>query len=198
VQTQVLTLVAVAEGLHRRLFDDGEKLVQGLSDNKIAKMRRAAREAALPLMTDPPFSDDDRDEFGRAIGQAFAHINEQTFRSRMEDLLADGRRTIPEIGAAFADWPGAVSMARNLLAHQPTLPDNVNSSEFLDLLIALSYSIAWVLRTNLLNQAGFDPPTLQEAYRDSSAYGHHLANTRTLLAGGPYAATPQLPLTTDD
>lgn len=28
--------------------------------------------------------------------------------------------------------------------------------------------------------------------------GHHLANTRTLLTDGPYAATPQLPLATEE
>jgi hypothetical protein len=80
------------------------------------------------------------------------------------------------------------------LRTSPRCPTLLIAADFLDLLIALSYSIAWVLRTNLLNQAGFDPQTLQQAFRDSSAYGHHLANTRTLLADSPYAATPQLPL----
>ena len=77
----------------------------------------------------------------------------------------------------------------------PTLPPSVTPEQFIDLLVALGYSIAWVLRTNLLNEAGFDPQTLQDAYRDSSSYGHHLANTRSLLNGGPYAAGPALPLT---
>ena len=193
IQTQLLALVAVAEGLHRRLFGTDKKRVPGLSNSKIEKMRRVARESALPLMTDPQFSDDDRAEFGNAISESFAHINEQTFRSRMEDLLADSRKSIPELGAAFSDWPNAVSMARNILAHQPALPDDVESGQFLDLLIALNYSMSWVLRTNLLHKAGFDPLTLQQAYRDSSAYGHHLANTRTLLANSRYAAPTQTP-----
>ena len=198
VHTQVLALVAITEGLHRRLFGEAKRRVKVLSNNKIEKMRRAARDAALPLMTDPPFTDDDRSEFDNAIREAFGHINDQTFRSRMADLMDDARRSIPEIGAAFADWPAAVSTARNLLAHQPPLEGNTSTDEFLDLLIALSYSIAWVLRTNLLNKAGFDPQTLQEAYRYSSAYGHHLANTRTLLVSGPYAARPELPLAIED
>jgi hypothetical protein len=187
VQTHVLALAAIAEGLHRRLFGEAKRRVKGLSNNKIGKMRRAARDAALPLLTDPPFTDDDRSEFDNAIRDAFGHINDQTFRSRMADLLDDARRSIPEIGSAFADWPDAVSTARDLLAHQPPMDGETSTGEFRDLLIALSYSIAWVLRTNLLNKAGFDAQTLQEAYRYSSAYGHHLANTRTLLATGPYA-----------
>jgi hypothetical protein len=188
IQTHVLTLGSVAEGIHRRLFGKGKNRVDRLSNNKIDKMRRAARDAGLALMTGSEFTDDHRTEFGKSISEAFGHINDQTFRSRMDDLLTDARRSIPSLGAGFTDWPDAVSTARNILAHQPSLPDNVDDDQFLDLLIALSYSIAWVLRTNLLNKANFGSDAMQEGYRDSSAYGHHLANTRTLLADGPWAA----------
>ncbi len=188
VQAQVLTLCSIAEGLHRRLFASGGKRVKALSDRKIAKIRRSVREAALGELDGTDFAEEDRDEFCRAITEAFAHINEQTFRSRMSDLLLDAQRTIPSLGAGFADWPGALSSARNRLAHQPSAPDSASDKQFLDLLVALSYSIAWVLRTNLLNKAGFDVATMREAYGDSSRYGHHLANTRMLLAGGPWAA----------
>lgn len=187
IQTQVLTLVSVAEGLHRRLFVEKGKRVKGLSGSKIKVMRRLARDAALTKMQGSDFTEEDRAEFRRAITEAFGHINEQTFRSRMDDLIADARRSIPSLGAGFADWPDAVATARNLMAHQPSLPNDVEDDQFLDLLIALSYSIAWVLRTNLLNKAGFDAPTMQKGYGDSSSYGHHLANTRTLLAGGPWS-----------
>ncbi|QLL08997.1 HEPN domain-containing protein [Mycobacterium vicinigordonae] len=190
IQTHVLTLGSVAEGLHRRLFGEDEKRVKGLSSKKIEKMRSLAREAALTKMTQPEFTDEDRAEFGKAINEGFSHINEQTFRSRMNDLLTDAQRSIPSLGRGFADWPDAVSTARNILAHQPSLPKNIDDEQFLDLLIALSYSITWVLRTNMLNKAGFDSPTMQEGYRYSSSYGHHLANTRTLLAGSPWAAAP--------
>jgi len=190
IQTHVLTLGSVAEGLHRRLFGEREKRVEGLSNSRLNKMRRLAHEAALTKMTGPEFTDKDRAEFGNAINEAFSHINEQTFRSRMNDLLTDARRSIPNLGAGFADWPDAVSTARNLMAHQPSLPDDVDDDQFLNLLIALSYSIAWVLRTNMLNKAGFDAPTMQEGYRYSSSYGHHLANTRRLLAGSPWSADP--------
>ena len=187
IQTHVLTLVSVAEGLHRRLFGEHEKRVEGLSNSRLNKMRRLAREAALTKMTEPEFTDEDRAEFGKAINEAFSHINEQTFRSRMNDLLIDAQRSIPSLGAGFADWPDAVSTARNLMAHQPSLPNNVDDDQFLNLLIALSYSIAWVLRTNMLNRAGLDALTMQQGYDDSSSYGHHLVNTRMLLVGGPWA-----------
>ena len=190
IQTQVLAQVAVAEGLHRRLFGDSKRRVPGLSNGKIKAMRHAFRDAAMRLMPEPAFTDADRSEFGTAVREAFAHINDQPFRSRMADLLADARASIPSLGSDFHDWVSVVTMARNLLAHQPGLKDRVETEEFLDLLIALSYSIEWVLRTNLLNRAGFDAQLMRDGYRDSSAYGHHLANVRNLLAGGPYAAVP--------
>jgi hypothetical protein len=77
--------------------------------------------------------------------------------------------------------------ARNTLAHEGTGTDG--DLAFLDLLIALSYSIAWVLRTVLLKQAGFDPPYPSGGQRRSPRYNHDITNTRYLLAGSPYAAT---------
>ena len=78
--------------------------------------------------------------------------------------------------------------ARNTLAHRGPQPHSETIDQFYDLLIARTDSIAWVLRTVLLLEAGLDAKTLREAYKESSAYNHHVANTRNLLAGGPYAA----------
>jgi hypothetical protein len=136
IEAQVLTLAAVAEGLHRKLFDDSER----------------------------------------------------TFRSRMDDLIEDAQGSVPGIAVNFSDWPAAVKDARNTLAHEGTGPGDP-SGQFVDLLIALGYSVPWVLRTVLLKQAGFDAPSLQAGYADSSRYNHHITNTRYLLAGSPYAAS---------
>jgi lipopolysaccharide biosynthesis regulator YciM len=115
-------------------------------------------------------------------------INEQTFRTRMTDLANGAQEALSNIVSGFVDWPRAVHEARNILAHQGTQRHDETIDQFYDLVIALSYSVAWVLRTVLLLEAGFDAATLQRAYRDSSRYNHHLANVRSLLAGSPYAA----------
>ena len=145
-------------------------------DDRVREIDRSGRE----LLTEA-----DLEEFKQALNDAFAFVNEPTFRSRMTDLIEDAQSSIPNIAVNFSDWPAAVKDARNKLAHEGTGPGG--DSEFVDLLIALSYSIHWVLRTVLLKQAGFDPPTLQAAYRDSSRYNHHITNTRYMLAGSPYA-----------
>jgi len=194
IQTEVLTLAAVAEGLHRRIFD-GRKCVPAISTEDLAETRRAARGAALACLRDldrsdrNPFTADDLAEFKRAMNDSFAFMNELTFRTRMAEIASTAKAAIPDIVTAFADWPKAVKDARNILAHQRALPYSESIDQFYDLLIALTYSIAWVLRTVLLVEAGIDAPTLQAAYRQWSQYTHHLANTRSLLAGSRYAAS---------
>ena len=192
IEAQVLTLAAVAEGLHRKLFDE-QKRVPALEPSDVKKARRAARQAALERVREidrsgrEPLAGADLQEFEEALNDAFAFINEPTFRGRMTDLIEDAQGSIPNIAVNFGDWPAAVKDARNTLAHEGT--GTGDDLQFVDLLIALSYSIAWVLRTVLLKHAGFGPPTLQAAYADSSRYNHHITNTGYLLAGSPYAAS---------
>lgn len=193
IQTAVLTLSAVAEGLHRRLFDE-KKRVPALSRGDLVQARRAARAAAVNRVGEldrsdrEPLKPADISEFKNAMNDAFGFINEQTFRTRMTDLANRAQEALPNIVSAFGDWPRAVHEARNLLAHQGTQRHNETTDQFYDLVIALSYSLGWVLRTVLLVEAGFDAVTLQCAYQDSSRYNHHLANVRNLLAGTPYGA----------
>lgn len=157
--------------------------------------RRAARKAALEKVRQidrtgrEPLSPADLTEFGQAMNDSFSFINKPTYRSRMADFVAEAQSIIPGIVGAFNDWPAAVKDIRNILAHQGTEPHSETLDQFHDVLIALSYSIPWVLRTVLLARAGFDPATLREAYELSSQYNLHLANTRNLLIGGPYAQT---------
>lgn len=194
IQTEVLTLAAVAEGLHRRLFDK-KKRVPALSKSDVKRAKEVARKAAIERLQGldrgqrQPLTEADLDEFKDAMEQAFSFLNEVTFSTRMADLVGMAQSAIPDIVGEFADWPDAVKYARNILAHQGTQPPGETLDQFHDLLIALGYSIAWVLRTVLLVKAGFDGATLQPAYDDYSRYTHHIANVRNLLAGSSYAAT---------
>jgi hypothetical protein len=190
IQTQVLALAAVAEGLHHRLFPDAAraKRVPAVSREKCRQARKAAQDAAVGALVGDRFTDNDRDEFGQAVKDALSHLNSRALRSRMSDLIAVAEQAAPGITASFRDWPDAVVYARNILAHKGT--QSLDEFEaFLELLIALKYSLRWVLRTVLLDHAGIDAPTIQAGYNDSSAYRHHLANVRHhLLASGRHAA----------
>ncbi|WP_079261814.1 HEPN domain-containing protein [Mycobacteroides abscessus] len=194
IQTEVLALAAIAEGLHQRIYD-ADSRIPALSRSDMQQARRAARKAALEKVRQidrtgrEPLSPADLTEFGQAMNDSFSFINKPTYRSRMADFVAEAQSIIPGIVGAFNDWPAAVKDIRNILAHQGTELHSETLDQFHDVLIALSYSIPWVLRTVLLARAGFDPATLREAYELSSQYNLHLANTRNLLIGGPYAQT---------
>ena len=154
-----------------------------------ANAREAARDAAVAVLAEGQFTDDERAEFGQAVTEKLAHVNDRTFRSRMQDLVDVAGHAVPGITDSFRDWSDAVVNSRNTLAHQGTQSLGDEFEAFIDLLIAVRYSLSWVLRTVLLDHAGIDPSTIQDGYRDSSAYGYHLANVRQhLLASGPFAA----------
>lgn len=204
IETEVLTLAAIAEGLHRRLFDQ-KKRVPALSRADLAHARHAARDAALDRLRvldrsdREPLTEADLAEFTRAMNDAFPSLNDLTFRTKMAELASVAQAAIPNIVSEFADWPKAVKDARNILVHQGTQPPGETLDQFHDLLIALGYSIAWVLRTVPLVEAGFDGATLQDAYGNFSPYTHHIANVRNLLAGSRYsAATSAAEVDTDD
>src|SRR6476660_2680268 len=99
IQTQVLTQVAVAEGFHRRLYPAtvSTRRVPKLSSAQRKKVRHAAREAAVATLTGDQFTDHDRGELRHAVSDALAHFNEQTFRSRMQDLVEVAERAVPGI-----------------------------------------------------------------------------------------------------
>lgn len=97
IQTAVLTLAAVAEGLQRRLFDEKRSL-PALSANDLKQARRAARTAALESVREldrsdrTPLTDADLSELETAMNESFGSINEPTFRTRMADLAGSHRR----------------------------------------------------------------------------------------------------------
>jgi hypothetical protein len=90
IETQVLTLAAVAEGLCRKPFDD-KKRVPALKPSDVTQARRAARQAALDRVREIDRSGrrplPDADEFKQALNDAFSFVNAQTFRSKMVDLI---------------------------------------------------------------------------------------------------------------
>ena len=132
-------------------------------DHRAARAAAVARVGELDRSDRKPLRPADIAEFKQAMNDAFGFINEQTFRTRMTDLANRAQEALSNIVSGFADWPRAVHEARNILAHKGTQRHDETIDQFYDLVIALSYSLAWVLRTVLLLEAGFGAATLQRA-----------------------------------
>ncbi|WP_374068745.1 HEPN domain-containing protein [Rhodococcus sp. CX] len=90
---------------------------------------------------------------------------------------------VREIVSDFSDWPSQVCSARNQLAHQAYTPE-ASSDGLLLLLIAVDYSLSWVLRTVLLRRAGIPDEVVRRCYENDARYGLYRANVRSYLNPG--------------
>ncbi|MGA9870611.1 MAG: hypothetical protein WBQ44_05635, partial [Rhodococcus sp. (in: high G+C Gram-positive bacteria)] len=115
IEVRALTLSAVAEGFHSRLFGDRTTRL-GLSPNQIKTIRRVARLAGMAahddLQAEATDTDAARGEVKKALQDSFAGFGSVTFAERMEqlatltstavhDVLAD---FTPERISPFASW----------------------------------------------------------------------------------------------
>lgn len=179
VQAQALTMCAIAEGLHRRLYPVTSRF-PGLSGNARDRVRRAARTAGAEMLEQKGF---DREESEMALTEALSHFDEFPYRRRLEQLRDSAECAVPEIVADFSDWPAQVCSARNQLAHQAYTSD-ASSDGLLLLLIAVDYSLSWVLWTVLLRRAGVPDEVVLRCYENDARYGLYRANVRSYLNPG--------------
>ncbi|MEU5844508.1 HEPN domain-containing protein [Rhodococcus sp. NPDC047139] len=179
IQAQALTMCAVAEGLHRRLCPVTSRF-PGLSGNARDRVRRAARTAGAEMLEQKGF---DREVSEKALNEALSHFDELPYRRRLEQLQDSAECAVPEIVADFSDWPVQVCSARNQLAHQAYTSD-ASSDGLLLLLIAVDYSLSWVLRTVLLRRAGIPDEVVLRCFDNDARYGLYRANVRSYLDSG--------------
>ena len=179
IQAQALTMCAIAEGLHRRLYPVTSRF-PGLSRNARDRVRRAARTTGAEMLEQKGFN---REESEKALTEALSHFDELPYRRRLEELQGSAECAVPEIVADFSDWPSQVCSARNQLAHQAYTAD-ASSDGLLLLLIAVDYSLSWVLRTVLLRRAGIPDEVVLRCYENDACYGLYRANVRSYLSSG--------------
>ncbi|WP_301851070.1 HEPN domain-containing protein [Rhodococcus pyridinivorans] len=179
IQAQALTMCAIAEGLHRRLYPVTSRF-PGLSGNARDRVRRAARTAGAEMLEQKGF---DREESEKVLNEALSHFDELSYRRRLEQLQESAECAVPEIVADFSDWPAQVCSARNQLAHQAYTSDAMSDGLLL-LLIAVDYSLSWVLRTVLLRRAGIPDEVVLRCYENDARYGLYRANVRSCLNSG--------------
>lgn len=186
VQASTLTYVAIAEGLHRRLYTKTKRF-PGITNSQFKAIRSTA--ASAGLLEFEAVGCVDMEEAKHALDQALGFLNDVTYRNRLAELIMDARRAVPEIVGSFSDWEQLVKTVRNNLAHQPVSREPMSEKE-LDEMIAVNYSVPWVLRIVLLQQAGIDDELIGARVNDNIEFQYYLANTRAILSRAD-AAGPQ-------
>jgi hypothetical protein len=193
IEVRALTLSAVAEGFHSRLFGDRTTRL-GLSTNQIKTIRRAARIAGMAahdgLQAEATDTDAARGEVEKALQDSFAGFGSITFAERMEqlatitstavhDVLAD---FTPERIFPFASWEELITKCRNTMAHQSiTSVGRGTDDRHYDLLICSAESLTWVLKLLTLREAGIDIRHLRTGLKSDSSFAFYRANMRTIL-----------------
>lgn len=194
IESQVITLTAVAEGVHRKLHRKSVAFPE-LDRVQMRAIRRAARRAAIEKFEE--YGVTDFEKINMAIGGALSLLGDLRFRARLEELVDSSRHYTPEaLLCRFADWPKSVAYARNKIVHQlddededetplPEIEKAAKREQLFDLLIAVSYSLSWLLRIVFLQKAGFAPETVRNGLLKDDRFEFAAANIANFMKGHP-------------
>jgi hypothetical protein len=176
LELRALVLGTIAEGLHRRLFDEKVRFPDLTKAQKKA-VRRAGREAIAKALNDLGVGAA-ADDFTDLV----AALNDMTARQRLADIKTAIDEAIPGLLEEFDDWPGLVKNTRDYLAHWLLGDDEgdyVPPSE--DDKILVYMSLPWALRTLLLYRAAkLDVNLMQQGYAEKPEYEMFRANVRAI------------------
>ncbi|MBF6479383.1 HEPN domain-containing protein [Nocardia cyriacigeorgica] len=192
IETQVITLAAIAEGIHRKLFDHRGSF-ENLTKEQIREMRNAVIEAGCIKLHE--FGETDDEKIKERLGAGLNMFNDKPYRARLSDLVGEASILDPEVSiiSAFSDWGKSVQEVRNKLVHQlpfvkgkkkrPLDGEELRNAkeQLFDLEIAVSYSLTWILQLVLLARAGFRPEDLSQDVREFEVYEYACANIDSLL-----------------
>lgn len=153
LETQLLELTTVAEGLHRRLFPESRRL----SPEQSSAARQAARGAVHDL-----------DESVRtAVEGALKHLEEPSFPKRVEQLADCAAAAMPGVTGQRNRWKQCVTNSRNEFAHRSY--GFLENERILELL-AVTRSLRWLLTGLLLLQTGLPRDQLATQANDHQPY----------------------------
>ena len=152
IETRVLELSTVAEGLHRVLNPEAWALSRSVAD----QARRQARAA----ITNP--------EAREKASGLLKFLHEPGYRKRLLELGEQAQMCVPDLLGDARLWSRAVFEARNEYAHrhQTAWLTDADISKLTD----IYYSLTWVLTIVLRQMAGFDDDQIHRQFRQDSSY----------------------------
>jgi hypothetical protein len=160
VETQVLILTTVAEGLHRALHPETLRFTHEQGKT----IQTAATEAVREIAADA----------ADAVSGYLAHVHEVGYGTRLQDFAGRAEELVPGITGDPKRWKSLVYGARNKYAHQPSTDWLEETS--IDRVLTVTQSLSWVLRLILLDQAGLDPGLIADRFQRSQSYGFFLSD----------------------
>jgi hypothetical protein len=172
LQTQVLVVTPLVEGLHRRMPETFEQSkFAGASPSALKRIKEAARRAARVTATGRRKLDPQQVHV--AVMNAVSRFDDVDYVQRATDVVTKVCAVIPEIAESVADLPECLTKARHEMAHQLPLDEEKEPLEvrYLRWLVVANIT-PWLLRGLLLLEAGIDPSVLHDRHL---AYGRFLS-----------------------
>lgn len=176
IDTQILELTTVAEGLHRRLYPQQERM-----SKEDAKRIRSLIADALKHETEPRYVD-------VAKGTVLGFLNEPNYKSRLEHLSNEATTATPGLFGNQQQWIKRVYEARNSFAHRTS--GFIDETQ-IDEMYAISESLTWMFWCLLLLRSKIAPETIRERIAQHQPYQYFLRNARETVPS-IYATEPDL------
>lgn len=158
VETQVLVLTTIAEGLHRALHPEALRFTHEQGKT----IRTAAVETVREISADA----------ADAVRSYLKYVHEVGYGTRLRDLALRAEELVPGITGDPARWKNLVYEVRNKYAH-PTTEWLEETS--IDRVLTVTQSLSWVLRLLLLDQAGLKPGLIADRFGVSQSYSFFLS-----------------------
>jgi hypothetical protein len=144
LETQLLEMTTAAEGLHRLLLPQRQRM----TDEQAGEARSKALEAIKELL------DDVRD----TVRSALQHLTDQSYPRRLLDLADHVGQAVPGVTGNTQQWKKRVHATRISFAH--ALEHGFLDEDNVEEAITVLQSLHWLLTGLLLLQTGIEPATL--------------------------------------
>lgn len=162
LDTQVLLLTTVAEGLHRRLYPGDVRF----DDDTASKVRSVATDAVSSV----------HDEAVEAVRGLLGHVEDVGYAKRLARLAATVATVMPDVTGKTNQWKTLVYDARNEYAHR--LQTEFLEDDDFDRYLAVALSLRWLLTGVLLLQADINAEALAAGVNGHEPYQRFLADVR--------------------
>lgn len=163
LDTQVMLLTTVAEGLHRRLYPGDVRF----DPDTAAQVQNAAAAAVGSI----------HEKAEEAVRGLLGHVEDVGYGKRLARLAATVDAAMPGVTGRTNRWKNLVSDARNEYAHR--LNTAFLEDEDFDRYLTVALSLRWLLTGALLLQADISEQVLKTAFESHEPYQRFLADART-------------------
>jgi len=182
LQTQVLVVTPLLDGLHRRMPKTFEQSkFAGASPSALKRIKEAAWRSAAGTATNRRTLDPQQVHI--AVMSAVSHFEDVDYLQRATDVVTKVCAVLPEIAESVADLPIRLTDARNEMAHQSPLDHEREPLGVRHLRWLVVASVTpWLLRGLLLLEAGIDPSVLHDRHLAYSRFLDFRANVAQFVS----------------